>query len=169
MDWAAIHHGWEQGWRPALEILLLAVGIYYVLMFVRGTRGWSVVIGFLLLLVFTFAAWRLHLQIVSWLLEKFFAVWAFAVLVIFQPELRRMLSELGNFRIFSESARSAWTDRPRARHSDTPRNTVSGRSARCDRKSSSFAGLALTSRKTSRAAAISSDSTGGQPCGSDSR
>ena len=101
MDWQTIQHGWEQGWRPALEIFLLAVGIYYSLMFVRGTRGWSVVIGFLLLVLVTLIAWFLHLQVVSWLLEKFFAVWAFAILVIFQPELRRMLSELGNLRLFS--------------------------------------------------------------------
>ena len=40
---------WQQlisGWRPAVEILILAVAIYYALMFVRGTRGWPVVIGF---------------------------------------------------------------------------------------------------------------------------
>ena len=43
-------HDW---WRLSLEILLLAVGIYYALMFVRGTRGWSVVLGFLLLMAVT--------------------------------------------------------------------------------------------------------------------
>src|SRR5579859_4827455 len=87
-------------WRPALEILLLAVAIYYVCMFVRGTRGWSVVIGFLLLLAVTVVAYKLRLRVVSWLLGKFFALSAFAILVIFQPELRRMLSELGNLPLF---------------------------------------------------------------------
>jgi diadenylate cyclase len=90
----------QNHWRDALEILLLAVGIYYAFMFVRGTRGWSVVIGFLLLLAFTLITWALKLEVVSWLLGKFFAFSAFAVLVIFQPELRRMLSELGNLRLF---------------------------------------------------------------------
>jgi diadenylate cyclase len=83
-----------------LQIILLAVGIYYSLMFVRGTRGWSVVIGFLLLLAVTLVAVALRLEVVSWLLGKFFAFSAFAILVIFQPELRRMLSELGNLRLF---------------------------------------------------------------------
>ncbi len=87
-------------WRPVLEILLLAVGIYCALMFVRGTRGWSVVLGFLVLLAFTFFAVALKLPVVSWVLGQFFAFSAFAVLVIFQPELRRMLSELGNLRLF---------------------------------------------------------------------
>jgi diadenylate cyclase len=93
-------HILENSWRYALEILLLAVGIYYTFMFVRGTRGWSVIIGFLLLFLFTLVSWALHLEVVSWLLGKFFAFSAFAILVIFQPELRRMLSELGNLRIF---------------------------------------------------------------------
>jgi diadenylate cyclase len=94
--WNYLHNSW----RDAVEILLLAVGIYYAFMFVRGTRGWSVVIGFLLLLGFTLITWALNLEVVSWLMGKFFQFSAFAVLVIFQPELRRMLSELGNLRLF---------------------------------------------------------------------
>jgi len=90
----------EHGWRPALEIFLLAVAIYYALMFVRGTRGWSVVIGFLLLMAVTLVARALKLQVLSWLVGNFFAFSAFAILVIFQPELRRMLAELGNLRLF---------------------------------------------------------------------
>jgi diadenylate cyclase len=96
IDWTIL----QGSWRPALEILLLAVGIYYVFMFVRGTRGWSVVIGFLLLFAVTLVTWALKLEVVSWLLGKFFAFSAFAILVIFQPELRRMLSELGSLPLF---------------------------------------------------------------------
>jgi diadenylate cyclase len=90
----------ETSWRPALEIMLLAIGIYYTFMLVKGSRGWSVIIGFLLLFLFTIISWALKLEVVSWLLGKFFAFSAFAILVIFQPELRRMLSELGNLRLF---------------------------------------------------------------------
>ena len=96
MDWTMV----ERGWRPALQIILLAVAIYYTLMFVRGTRGWSVVIGYLLLLAITLVAAALNLEVVKWLMERFFAFSAFAILVIFQPELRRMLSELGNLPLF---------------------------------------------------------------------
>ena len=38
-------------WRPALEILILAVLIYYAFRFLRGTRGWPVVIGFVIVLL----------------------------------------------------------------------------------------------------------------------
>jgi diadenylate cyclase len=95
MDWPVINFS-RDWWRIGLEILLLAVTIYYSLKFVRGTRGWSVVLGFLLLLAVTFIASALHLLVVKMLLERFFAFSALAILVIFQPELRRMLSELGN-------------------------------------------------------------------------
>jgi diadenylate cyclase len=95
MDWPIINLS-RDWWRIGLEIVLLAVGIYYALMFVRGTRGWSVVLGFLLMMAVTLITYELHLRVVNLLLERFFAFSAFAILVIFQPELRRMLSELGN-------------------------------------------------------------------------
>jgi DNA integrity scanning protein DisA with diadenylate cyclase activity len=38
-------------WKPAIEILILAVGIYYILRFVWGTRGFSILTGFLVVLL----------------------------------------------------------------------------------------------------------------------
>jgi len=91
-----------QNWRAALEIIILAVGIYYALMFVRGTRGWPVVLGFfILLLAITVLTTALHLRVLLWLLAKLLTGLAIAVLVIFQPELRRMLAELGNLPLFA--------------------------------------------------------------------
>src|SRR6185503_15964219 len=91
-------------WRPVLEILILAVGIYYALMFVRGTRGAPVVTGFVvLLLALTLVTTVLKLEVLSWLLRTFFAFSAVAVLVIFQPELRRILAELGNLPLFAST------------------------------------------------------------------
>ena len=88
-------------WKPAIEILILAVGIYYVLSFVRRTRGFSILIGFaVVLLTLTFVATVLDLKVLRWLLGTFSAFFAVAVLVIFQPELRRMLAELGNLPLF---------------------------------------------------------------------
>jgi diadenylate cyclase len=89
--------------RPAVEILIIAVGIYYPLKYVRGTRGWPIVLGFLaLLVVVSVTAWLLDLKVIVWLLEKFlYTGIALAVLVIFQPELRRILAELGNLPLFN--------------------------------------------------------------------
>lgn len=84
-------------WRPALEILILAVGIYYAANFLRGTRGAPVVTGLVVLFVaMSFIATVLELTVLKWLLGTFSAFSAVAVLVIFQPELRRLLAELGN-------------------------------------------------------------------------
>ncbi|HMP82003.1 MAG TPA: diadenylate cyclase CdaA [Verrucomicrobiota bacterium] len=96
---------WQQlnnVWRPALEILILAVGIYYVSRFVRGTRGWPVVIGFVvLLLALTLVTVLLNLTVLRWLLGSASLFIAFGALVIFQPELRRLFGELGNLRFVS--------------------------------------------------------------------
>jgi len=88
-------------WRPALEILILAVAIYYASRFVRGTRGWPVVIGFVIVVVaLALATTLLDLKVLQWMLGTFSAFIAVAALVIFQPELRRMLGELGNLPLF---------------------------------------------------------------------
>ncbi len=87
----------QEIWRPAVEILILSVGIYYSTLFFRRSRGAPVVTGFLLLLLAsTVVSTALDLLVLRWLLGTFFAFFAVAVLVIFQPELRRMLAELGN-------------------------------------------------------------------------
>lgn len=92
----------ENGWRPALEVMILAVAIYYTSRFLRGTRGWPVVIGFVvLLLALALVTEILDLQVLRSLLGYGSAFFAFAVLIIFQPELRRLLAELGNLPLFS--------------------------------------------------------------------
>src|SRR5271170_4856052 len=95
----------QDGWRPALEILILAVVIYYTSRFLRGTRGWPVVIGFVVVLVTLFAVTTLlKLKVLTWLLGTFSAFFAIAVLIIFQPELRRLLAELGNLPLFATTS-----------------------------------------------------------------
>lgn len=87
----------SQVWRPALEIFILAVGIYYAANFIRGTRGAPVVTGLVVLFVaLSFLTTVLELTVLRWLLTTFSAFSAVAVLIIFQPELRRLLAELGN-------------------------------------------------------------------------
>jgi diadenylate cyclase len=101
---AEILHYIAKGWRPGLEIAILSVGIYYCFNFVRGTRGAPVVYGFfLLILSLTVLAVLLQLEVLSWLLRSFVAFAAVSVLIIFQPELRRILAELGAHPLFATS------------------------------------------------------------------
>lgn len=97
-----MHYDLHNVWRPALEILILWVGIFYAFRFVRGTRGAPVVTGFLVvLLTFAIVTTMLDLKVLRWLLGTFSAFFAVAVLVIFQPELRRILAELGSLPMFT--------------------------------------------------------------------
>jgi diadenylate cyclase len=94
----------QAAWRPAVEIFILAVMIYYVFTFVRGTRGFSILTGFIVvLLTLTLVSSLLELKVLRFLLGTFSAFLAVAVLVIFQPELRRMLAQLGNLPLFQTS------------------------------------------------------------------
>jgi diadenylate cyclase len=94
----------QNDWRPALEVFILAVAIYYITRFLRGTRGWPIVIGFVVVLLGLFALTQvLGLVVLSQLLRAAYAFFAVAVVIIFQPELRRLLAELGNLPLFSSA------------------------------------------------------------------
>jgi diadenylate cyclase len=96
-----IWQGVTNYWRLVAEISILSVTIYYTLKFVRGTRGWPMVVAFLGLLGITLLCVALKLTVLSTLLTSFFGFSAVAVLVIFQPELRRLLAGLGNLTFFA--------------------------------------------------------------------
>ena len=87
-------------WRLVAEISILSVAIYYTLKFFRGTRGWPMIVAFLGLLVALLICIGLELTVLSELLNYFFGLSAFAALIIFQPELRRLLAGLGNLTFF---------------------------------------------------------------------
>jgi diadenylate cyclase len=99
-----LNNGLQNGWRPVLEIAILSVGIYFSFKFVRGTRGAPVVYGFILLVLsLTILAYFLKLEVLSWLIRSFVAFAAIAILIIFQPELRRILAEVGAHPLFATS------------------------------------------------------------------
>ena len=84
-------------WRPVLEIAILTVGIYYAFALIKGTRSAPIVTGFLVLLLgLSLITTVLELTVLRFLLGTFSALFAVAVLVIFQPELRRFLASLGS-------------------------------------------------------------------------
>ena len=94
----------ETTWRPAVEILLLAVVIYYAFTFVRVTRGASLVTGFLaVMLTLSFITNFFELTVLRWLLGSITTFFVVAVIVIFQPEIRRMLAQVGNLQLFGNA------------------------------------------------------------------
>jgi diadenylate cyclase len=95
-------------WKPVFEIGLLAAFYYYMFMLFRGTRGAAVLTGFIIVLLFIVGVTQLfQLDVISWILSRFLTFLAIAVLVIFQPELRRALAEVGSRQFFTSPKQSA--------------------------------------------------------------
>jgi diadenylate cyclase len=91
-----------KGWRSAFEILLLSVVIYYGYLYFRGTRGAKVLTGLaIIFLTLTLISTLLNLVVIGWIVRSLSAFLALASVVIFQPELRRALAEVGGHPIFS--------------------------------------------------------------------
>ena len=84
------------GWTGLLEILILAIVFYYLLKFFRGTRGSAILTGVVILFVFLIVVTKFtNLPVLGFLLGKLMVYLAFALIVIFQPEIRRALARLG--------------------------------------------------------------------------
>ena len=99
--WGWIKLDWLWIIRATVEIGALAVGIYYTFTFLQRSRGWPVVVGFLVLIGITTMIALIKLEVLRWLLQQIFLFTTVAILIIFQPELRRLLAELGNLPLFS--------------------------------------------------------------------
>ncbi len=84
-------------WRSAIEITIIACALYYSWKFFRKTRGAKVLVGLAtLLLSLTLLSAVLQLTVIAMLLRSFSTFFILALIVIFQPELRRILAELGS-------------------------------------------------------------------------
>lgn len=93
------------GWGGLFQIAVLAFVFYYIFVFFRGTRGAQVLVGLALLLVILIGATHVFkLNELNWLLRRFGVYLAVATLVIFQPEIRRALAELGRQPVFVPQA-----------------------------------------------------------------
>lgn len=89
-----------------LEMLVLSILFYYAILFFRGTRGAQVLLGFVTAMIAMLVLTRIfRLDTLNWLLQQFSVYLVVAFLVIFQPEIRRALAELGKQRVFATSLR----------------------------------------------------------------
>ena len=89
-------------WSSGLEILILSSILYNLYLYVRGTHVARILIGVsLVFLALTFISQILDLWVLGWLLRNFAVFLAVALVVIFQPELRRALNDLGSHHFFT--------------------------------------------------------------------
>jgi len=82
-------------WTSIVDILLVAVLVYWLFILIRGTRAVRIVIGLSILYLVYLAAQALDLKLLSTLLQTGAVVGLFAIVVVFQPELRRALEQIG--------------------------------------------------------------------------
>jgi diadenylate cyclase len=82
-------------WTSILDIALVAFVIYWLFILIRGTRAVRIVIGLSVLYLVYLGAVLLNLDLLRTLMETAAVVGLFAVVVVFQPELRRALEQLG--------------------------------------------------------------------------
>jgi uncharacterized protein (TIGR00159 family) len=83
------------GWRDLLDVLVVAVVIYNLLLLIRGTRAVQIVLGIVFVGGVYYVARLARLAALEAILEKFLIVLPFAILVLFQHEIRRALASFG--------------------------------------------------------------------------
>ncbi|UWP58387.1 diadenylate cyclase CdaA [Ruminococcus gauvreauii] len=78
-----------------IQILLIAVFVYYVMLWVKSTRAYTLLKGLMMVVVFLILAYLLHMDVLIWIFTNLGVVAITALIIIFQPELRRALEQLG--------------------------------------------------------------------------
>lgn len=89
--------------RDIVDILIVAVVIYKLFTFIKETRAEQLIKGIGVLLVLTKVSEWLQLYTINWILGNAMTVGTLAILIVFQPELRRGLEYIGRSRFFSKS------------------------------------------------------------------
>ncbi|OIO38222.1 MAG: TIGR00159 family protein [Candidatus Omnitrophica bacterium CG1_02_49_10] len=82
-------------WKPILEIVILWFAFYRLSLFIKGTTAFNVILGVFAVIFMFYITSLLNLHTINWILTKLSAISVVAFLVIFQPELRRGLTRLG--------------------------------------------------------------------------
>ncbi len=81
--------------RAVIDILVIAVIVYYILNLLKGTRAVQMAVAVVLLVAFYYGARWARLGMIEWLLTTLLPYFVIALIILFQPEIRRALSRLG--------------------------------------------------------------------------
>src|SRR5437588_8952282 len=82
-------------WNAILDIVIVAFLIYQLLVFIKGTRAVQMALGLGLVIAFFYFARWIRLEAVTWMLTNVLPYFVFAIIVIFQHEIRRALARFG--------------------------------------------------------------------------
>jgi diadenylate cyclase len=89
--------------RYGIDILLVSYVIYKLIMLIRGTRAVQLLKGIMVIVITWLVSRYFELTTLHWLMSQAFTFGVLALVIIFQPELRRALEQLGRGRLFSRT------------------------------------------------------------------
>ncbi|MEG0013935.1 MAG: diadenylate cyclase CdaA [Cellulosilyticaceae bacterium] len=112
------------GTRDIIDILVVAFVIYKLLMWIKDTRTWALFKGLVTVIVIAMVAYILQLHTVWWIISNTITVGTMAVLVLFQPELRRALEQLGRGKFLGFTLNSSEEANIEGLNSDTVESIV---------------------------------------------
>ena len=88
-------------WTDVAEIIILSFIIYQIMIWIKSTRAWTLLKGFAVVLALLAVAAFFHMNTILWIAENFFSLGITALIIVFQPELRRALEQLGEKNILT--------------------------------------------------------------------
>lgn len=91
----------DVGWSDIAEVIILAFLIYHIMLWIKTTRAWALVKGFAVIMVFLLLAVLFDMSTILWIAGKIFSIGILAIVIVFQPELRRALEQLGQKNILA--------------------------------------------------------------------
>ena len=87
------------GFSEAIDILIVACLLYLIMRWIRKTRAWPLLKGVVIICLVALAAWLFDLVTVLWVLQNAFAWGLVVIVILFQPELRKALEQIGRGRL----------------------------------------------------------------------
>ena len=106
-----------------IEIILLAFIIYHLVKWVKNTRAWTLVKGLVVIMIFWLFALIFELNVILWIISNTISVGIIAVIIVFQPEFRKALEQLGQKNIVKSIL---YFDDSRDKNERFPDSTVDG-------------------------------------------
>ena len=88
-------------WTDVVEIFIIAFLLYHIMLWIKNTRAWALLKGFLVIGAFVLIAVFFKMNTILWIVTNLFSIAAIAIVVVLQPELRKALEELGRKNFFS--------------------------------------------------------------------
>ena len=82
-------------WSSAIDLLIVSLLIYYILLLIRGTRAFQMVLGVGFLVLFYYLTRWFDLETIQWIMTNILPYFVFGIIVLFASEIRRALANIG--------------------------------------------------------------------------